>query len=67
MIRGIEATLRDAGLATGKIGRGSGRALVLPVLSARANLRRFAEYLYEGATEWLPRKRAVFEDLGFLI
>jgi len=63
MIEGLRDTLTCAGVATGKISPGSGRAIVLPVLAARSNLCRFAEYLYADATVWLPRKRTVFEEL----
>jgi len=63
MIEGLRATLTCAGVATGKISPGSGRAIVLPVLAARPNLCRLAEYLYADATVWLPRKRTVFEEL----
>ena len=63
MIDGLRATLTCAGVATGKISTGSGRAMVLPVLTARLTLCRFAEYLYTDATVWLPRKRTVFEEL----
>lgn len=66
MLIGLERELNEAGIATGKIGAGTGRALVLPVLAARGNLRRFATYLYKDAEVWLPRKRAIFEELGYL-
>ncbi len=63
MIDGLRATLTRAGIATGKVSPGSGQAIVLPILAARPNLCRFAEYLYMDATVWLPRKRTVFEQL----
>jgi DNA-binding XRE family transcriptional regulator len=63
MIDGLREILTRAGIATGKICPGSGRAVVLPVLTARVNLRRFAEYLYADATVWLPRKRTIFDQL----
>lgn len=66
MIEGLQATLVRAGIATGKVSQGSGRAIVLPVLTAKANLRAFAEYLYAGASVWLPRKRETFAELSML-
>jgi len=64
MLVGLGTVLTDAGIAVGRMCRGSGRALVLPVLTRQTNLRRFSQYLYAGATVWLWRKRAVFEELG---
>ena len=31
-------------------------------MTVRVNLCRFAEYLYTGATVWLPRNSAVLEE-----
>jgi transcriptional regulator with XRE-family HTH domain len=66
VIDGIQATLGRAGIATGRVSHGSGRAVVLPVLTAQANLRSFAQYLYSGASVWLARKRQVFAELAML-
>jgi hypothetical protein len=66
IIDGLRAALRRAGIATGNVAQGSGRALVLPVLSAKANLQLFAEYLYSDASVWLPRKRVTFAELAIV-
>jgi transcriptional regulator with XRE-family HTH domain len=66
MIVGLRDALTEEGVVLGPVQAGTGRALVLPVLTAKPNLRRFAEYLYDGATAYLPRKRAVFQELGVL-
>lgn len=66
IIDGLQERLGRAGIGTGKVAHGSGRAIVLPVRTAKANLKAFAEYLYAGASVWLPRKRETFAELAML-
>jgi len=66
MLEDLQWRLEKAGIRTGAIYRDSGEAKVLPILTARADLLRFADYLYAGAEVSLARKRAIFAELGLL-
>jgi len=60
-LRVLADLLSNEGILTRHIYRQGQATYVLPLSSAKHNVRAFAEYIYSTASVWLPRKRELLE------